>query len=36
MHKLLNDLSLRRLGNFKKIAETAGFDGEYPAAHNEI
>ena len=27
----INDL--RELGNFKKVPETLGFDGEYPAVH---
>ena len=30
-HELANDLRLRKLGNFKKIPEMLGFDGEYPA-----
>ena len=30
-HELPNDLRLRKLGNFKKIPEMLGFDGEYPA-----
>ena len=38
-HELPNDLRLRtyerlrKLGNFKKISEMLGFDGEYPAVH---
>ena len=32
-HKLLNDLSLRKLGNFKKISKILGFDCEYQAVH---
>ena len=35
-HELPNDLKLkdlRKLENFKKIPETLGFDGEYPAVH---
>ena len=28
-------LDLRKLGNFKKILEMFGFDGEYPAGHSK-
>ena len=34
LHKLSNDL--KRLGNFKKISEMLGFDGEYPADQRQI
>ena len=29
----LKTCDLRKLGNFKKIPEMLGFDGDYPAAH---
>ena len=31
-HELPSDLRFRNLGNFKKIYEMLGFDGEYLAA----
>ena len=33
MYVLPNNLIFKKLGNFKKISEMFGFDGEYPAAH---
>ena len=33
MYVLPNNLIFKKLGNFKKISEMLGFDGEYPAAH---
>ena len=29
----LKTYNLRKLGNFKKMSETLGYDGEYPSGH---
>ena len=35
-HKLPNDLTLRKLVNYKKISEMLGFDGKYSADHAKV
>ena len=34
--KRLKTYDFRKLGNFKKISETLGFDGKYPAVHRKV
>lgn len=36
LRELLTDVRLKKLGNFKKIAEMLGMDGNYAAAHPKI
>ena len=35
-HELLNNLRLRKLGNYKKFPEMLGFEDKYPTVHSKV